>query len=524
MRFRSLVSVAILAVLAVSAAFAADLVKFKDWEKSPEFVYLATDADRKAWKDVRTDEQAEKFVALFWARRNPDPSNPANEFKQRFESRVAKADELFAFAKKRGSLTERGKLFVLIGAPKTMAQKVDSSASTPFGSQSNRSTGGGFLGNGGGTIVTYQFLYEKAQLPSWADVQTLDAKFQVDTSAITEHLIDMGEVKRLEKMAVEKALVHPDLTQAPVYKTREQANAEAKSASEGAAEAARGTTLTPAVRTVLEAALAKEAAGPLTVWPLASGETSGQLMLQLLVPAASVSASDQTKLAILVRTKDGKDVARREEPALLQKTKGDFFCDRAIAVAPGEYEVGVALLDGAGAPILVSHRSVNVPVFPAEFAASELILSTNDFPAEGAKLGDPFVFSQRKFVVRGDGQIDGTDGLSYFVRIYNPSFDPTTKKTALKQRIKVKSKNGPPQELPAPPDSQIQAPAGSKEGKSAVDIGYGLVETNIGQYFKGEYVMTVTVTDTISGKSFDLKMPFKVTGAAPAVAPSKKKG
>ncbi|HEY5190475.1 MAG TPA: hypothetical protein VII77_00715, partial [Candidatus Deferrimicrobium sp.] len=68
---RSIPALIVLALL-VSAAFPAfaALDKYKDWEKSPASVYLATDAEKKDWKKVASDEEAEKFVALFWARRD----------------------------------------------------------------------------------------------------------------------------------------------------------------------------------------------------------------------------------------------------------------------------------------------------------------------------------------------------------------------------------------------------------------------------------------------------------------------
>ncbi|MEO6323326.1 MAG: hypothetical protein ABIT01_19400, partial [Thermoanaerobaculia bacterium] len=247
-----------------------------------------------------------------------------------------------------------------------------------------------------------------------------------------------------------------------------------------------------------------------------------------LVPGTSVPAPESVKLALLIKSKDGKDAARREEPAGLQKSKGDLFCDRAIMLAPGDYEVAAALVDGAGAILASAHRATTIPTFPTEFAASPIIISINDFPAENAKPGDAFVFSQRKFVVRGDNVVGPTDGLSYFVRVYNPSFDPTTKKSGLKQTVKIKAKGGgPAQELAPPPDSQVSAPPDTKDGKAAVDIGYGVIEANAGQYFRGDQVMTVTITDTLANpsKALTIPTPFKVTAApaAPAAAPAPKK-
>ena len=47
-------------------------------------------------KSRYANADAEAFVALFWARRDPDLKSPQNEFKARIETLVKVADERFA--------------------------------------------------------------------------------------------------------------------------------------------------------------------------------------------------------------------------------------------------------------------------------------------------------------------------------------------------------------------------------------------------------------------------------------------
>ena len=47
------------------------------------------------------------------------------------------------------------------------------------------------------------------------------------------------------------------------------------------------------------------------------------------MPNKPASSPENAKLAILVKGKDGKDAARREEAASLQKSKSELFADRA---------------------------------------------------------------------------------------------------------------------------------------------------------------------------------------------------
>src|SRR5664279_251686 len=130
---RASIAPALVLLLAAAPSYAA-LDKYKDWAQSPESVYLATDDEKKEWKKITTDEEGEKFIALFWARRDPDLKTPANEFRERFDFLVKKADELFPLGRKRGALTERGRALILIGPPKSIAQKADASPAPPFGS------------------------------------------------------------------------------------------------------------------------------------------------------------------------------------------------------------------------------------------------------------------------------------------------------------------------------------------------------------------------------------------------------
>jgi len=97
-------------------AFAGLSEKHQSWAKSPE-AFLMTKAELKEWKTLATDQEAEHFIDLFWARRNPHPESAFNSFKAKFDSMVKYCDENFAYEGKRGALSDRGKVFLLMGPP-----------------------------------------------------------------------------------------------------------------------------------------------------------------------------------------------------------------------------------------------------------------------------------------------------------------------------------------------------------------------------------------------------------------------
>jgi GWxTD domain-containing protein len=89
---------------------------YVDWADGPEG-FLLTKKEKKAWKKITTDAEAERFIELFWARRNPEPTSPYNAFRAEFEAKVRFADEHFGYTGRRGALSERGWVLMLMGKP-----------------------------------------------------------------------------------------------------------------------------------------------------------------------------------------------------------------------------------------------------------------------------------------------------------------------------------------------------------------------------------------------------------------------
>ena len=74
--------------------------------------------EKKTWATLTSGADRVEFVDKFWEARNPNPGSPDNVFKTTFERRVAFADARFGRTEeKRGSLTDRGMVFVLLGPP-----------------------------------------------------------------------------------------------------------------------------------------------------------------------------------------------------------------------------------------------------------------------------------------------------------------------------------------------------------------------------------------------------------------------
>jgi GWxTD domain-containing protein len=93
------------------------------WADGPVKWIMSADEKRR-WAELSPGADWQEFVDAFWETRNPQPGNPDNVFKTTFERRAAFADARFIEAEEtRGSMTDRGMVFVLLGPPTYAGKK-----------------------------------------------------------------------------------------------------------------------------------------------------------------------------------------------------------------------------------------------------------------------------------------------------------------------------------------------------------------------------------------------------------------
>lgn len=90
--------------------------KHKDWLELVSPIITKTEKD--VFLKLNTDQERDKFISLFWSRRDPMPDTRENEFYQEYMKRVRFSDINFGHASfKKGSQTERGYFYLLLGPP-----------------------------------------------------------------------------------------------------------------------------------------------------------------------------------------------------------------------------------------------------------------------------------------------------------------------------------------------------------------------------------------------------------------------
>ena len=90
--------------------------RLKTWSEGP-IRWLLLSRERKQMSRLRTEAEATAFIEIFWTRRDPEPGEAGNSFLERFEEQVRAADKLYGGSGRPGSLTDRGRALILLGAP-----------------------------------------------------------------------------------------------------------------------------------------------------------------------------------------------------------------------------------------------------------------------------------------------------------------------------------------------------------------------------------------------------------------------
>jgi GWxTD domain-containing protein len=116
---------------------------YKKW-LNEDVVWIITDQERAAFKQLSNDEERDNFIEAFWQRRDPTPDTEENEYKEEHYRRIAYSNEHYA-AGIPGWKTDRGRMYIMYGPP-------DEISGSPGGGTYQRPTE-----EGGGETSTFPF-------------------------------------------------------------------------------------------------------------------------------------------------------------------------------------------------------------------------------------------------------------------------------------------------------------------------------------------------------------------------------
>jgi GWxTD domain-containing protein len=203
-------------LLAASALFSLPLLaevssRYEEWRSGP-VQWIMTSPEQKEWKGLKSDEDASRFIDLFWARRDPTADTPRNEYREEFDRRVKFADEKYIEPKKRGAMTDRGRVFIVLGQSTKAGTELSKST------RMNSSSGEGVDPTAGRTLGAREtWLWEgaDAQRFKMSKIEVVFIENPYSKAVIRD--TQRNDWFRASTVAIESAVVKPDLKEVPSW-------------------------------------------------------------------------------------------------------------------------------------------------------------------------------------------------------------------------------------------------------------------------------------------------------------------
>lgn len=291
-------------VIATSTASAQLSERYREWRNGPE-QWIMTADEQRAWKDVKSDQEAIDFIDLFWVRRDPTPQTAKNEFRDEFNARVRFSDAKFADRGRRGAMTDRGRVFITLGNPTSASTELGYSSHHAINAENVVNPSGGSRMRGGRDIWKWE--KEDAQQYGMPKIEVVFVE-QLGSGHVNRDP-HRPDVMSAMPYAVKKAIVNPDLTAVPAW-------------------APRGG-LDPKILVVTEKALTPD--GPSA--PKVTAVIGGAVTNPAVLPAAgSVSRLTLLRDAYAVETEVGFDPFAKIAPVAAFKVNEELgwamqYCD-----------------------------------------------------------------------------------------------------------------------------------------------------------------------------------------------------
>ncbi|HJQ39546.1 MAG TPA: GWxTD domain-containing protein, partial [Thermoanaerobaculia bacterium] len=459
----------------------------------------------------------EKFIALFWARRDPTPQTARNEFREEFENRVRAADTSFKARSQRGALTERGRALILYGAPK----RIEHSSG-----QSGSAAGAAIDPNSPQNVENsemYIWTYEDDQARKYFNQPRVQIRFSDRLGNADFRAERAGvDLSAAQQRAITASLAQPDLKEVPTITAaapQQPAPVAAVPAAPPAAPAVQTELTTEALKNaVAEFKKSGKTASPIYVttgeYVTAEGVTYAPVSVYLPKAAPGANAT----FFGIVEDASGKSVIAFEEPAKPHESRGDYFVDRSLTLAGGKYRGYFGIADGDKISIVAGDLDVTGALDKDATATSQMILANNVYVLEAAQAAtDPYAFGGMKVVPKGDHVFKTSDDLWYFIELRNPGVadagtasDATVQlapgpKLQVKLDVEGTLADGKKSKMAAPPMEVAGVPIKGVPNHYAVGNSIPLAT-----FKPGDYTITAKLIDTVKKTSYTFKDTFKV--------------
>ncbi|HEV7500188.1 MAG TPA: GWxTD domain-containing protein [Vicinamibacteria bacterium] len=420
-----------------------------------------------------------EFERIFWARRDPDPTTPANELQAAVARARVTADARFTRPGLRGADTDCGQLFVLLGEPTEVIgreTKVHFDAAEALRGARRpevwiyRSRAGDAVTFTGGELRVS--LDEECRFAEGARVREdllRVARSRVVTPGLAYAKTPDGRLARLEDARA--ALAAP----VPAY----------------------------AVTTRTDFPLTLE---PKLLLRTASGEAyaAGLVRAELGLGARNGAPPPPVVATVIVQPEDASGQPAGRFERAVRGTVGDdgaLIASYGVPLRPGRYVLRVTLRAGEKASLATTN--IEVPDYDApglKLGALLVYPESGELPADAQDPYSAFTVGAMRLHPRFGNVFTAGEALHAVCVLYGGQADPATGKASLRARVSF-SKDGRPVALGQPETFDTAS--------AVVSVG----PVPLAGYAPGRYVAKVEAIDLVSGKTETQETAFAI--AAP---------
>jgi GWxTD domain-containing protein len=487
---------AVLLLLLPSGARAAEApdwkVPNKDWARGPVH-WIMSEEEEKEFKKLKTDEERAAFAKAFWAKRDPTPGTPDNEYEMLFWKKVEIADKTFKAITRPGSLTDMGRSFLLLGKPSKTDKDAKGQSIWTFDPEPTNEV-------------------KEHMVLRFAGGDTGGGPMLLDRKMLEQYVAGHAETRGIGWKPPERVLAQGDQAGAPA--------APARPAEDTSPESQRQIP-------ILEAALSK-GQGPTDIplqatvdyYAAVDGTTLTSVTVE--VPREAAHGGNEAALQVYARlvpaAGDGKPINMTGDSPFVPASPSDspagsFVYQCRHNLAPGSYRMAVVVEDkivkGQTGTLV---RTVEVPDYrKTDLDLSSLSLlarfvqSEGDVgPEEKPRSAGAYMLGSFRLVPRANPVLTKDDSLSFYYQVYHPTADPSTGKFTLEETYAFFLKDGEgwkPFRKPL-----VRTRSGQVE-LYEIALHDFLVPN---QKLPAEFRMDVKVVDKVSGKEATRSLTFSV--------------
>jgi GWxTD domain-containing protein len=465
--------------------------------------YIITKAERDAFFALKTDEERENFIAIFWQSRDPEPETEENEYREEYYERIAYANEHYASGIP-GWKTDRGRIYITWGKP-------DSVESRPSGGTYDRPSY-----EGGGSTTTYPFeTWFYRHLDGVGD--GVEIEF-VDRTGSGEYRIarDADEKDALATV--------PGLSR----RAEREGNSYVREQDSPLSRILRIQALSvpPHVKFGDLEKIASTSTGTIDNNPLDFDvrvdyfrQSDNRVIVAFTVQTDNkelrfkgVGGLQTATLNIFgrVTSVSGKRSGIFEEAVTTNSTVADLaelrerksVYQKSLALAPGNYKVDIVVRDVETGNRGIRSLGVEVPSYDEKkLSTSSLILASKLRSTNEGDIGQQFVIGNSKVIPNLSGVYKQGQEVGVYLQVYNAGIDQTTLRPAVDVEY-ILTKSG--KEVMRQPEDW----SGLSDSGQRLTLAR-LLQTS--QLPLGEYEIKVVTKDRVGGQAIENKGKFTIT-------------